>query len=325
MPALLARALDTELPLIRRDGGFVRAGHSAELDELRQLRDESRQVIARMQAQYCDETGVKALKIRHNNVLGYFIEITANHSPALAAVPGRFIHRQTLANVMRYTTAELAEIETKIANAAGRALEIELAVFDALQAECVASAAAISEAAEALAVLDVSAALAHLADEEDWRQPVVDDGLAFRIEAGRHPVVERALRQAGGNFVANDSDIGASGELRPWPDLADHRAQHGRQVDLPAPERADRDPCAGGLLRAGEVGAYRRRRPAIQPGRRCRRPCARAFDLHGGDGRDSGDPQPGERAQPGHPRRDRARHGDVRRAVDRLGDDRASA
>ncbi len=213
LAALLARALDTELPLVRRDGGFVREGHSAELDELRQLRDESRQVIARMQAQYCEETGVRSLKIRHNNVLGYFIEITANHSPALAGVPGRFIHRQTLANVMRYTTAELAEIETKIANAAGRALEIELAVFDMLQAECVAIAVAISEAAEALAVLDVSAALAHLADEEDWRQPVVDEGLAFRIEAGRHPVVERALRQAGGSFVANDSDFGASGEL----------------------------------------------------------------------------------------------------------------
>jgi DNA mismatch repair protein MutS len=204
----LQAALDDELPLLKRDGGFVRRGHSAELDELRQLRDESRQVIARMQAQYCEDTGVRALKIRHNNVLGYFIEVTANHAGALASEAGRFIHRQTLANVMRFTTPELAEIETKIANAAGRALEIELAQFDALQAQCVAEAAAISEAADALATLDVSAALAVLAHEEDWRQPLVDASLSFKIEAGRHPVVERALRLSRGNFVANDSDIG---------------------------------------------------------------------------------------------------------------------
>ena len=211
----LASALSNELPLIRRDGGFVKTGYREELDQLRQLRDESRLVIARMQAGYSQSTGVKALKIRHNNVLGYFIEVTAGNSEPLTGESGRrlFIHRQSLANVMRFTTPELAEIESRIANAGGRALEIELETFELLRAQTVACADAIAEAGEALAILDVASALARIAAEQDWCKPRVDDSLVFKIEAGRHPVVERALRQSGGpGFVANDSDIGA-GEI----------------------------------------------------------------------------------------------------------------
>ncbi len=206
----LAATLSQELPMLRRDGGFVRQGRDGELDELRQLRDESRQVIARMQTAYCDESGVRSLKIRYNNVLGYFIEVTANNAGPLVSEAGkaRFIHRQTLANAMRFTTSELAEIETKIANAAGRALEIELALFDGMQAHVVGEAGALAGAAEALAVLDVASALAVLARDEDWCRPLVDDSLSFRIEGGRHPVVEQALRRSGGSFVSNDSDIG---------------------------------------------------------------------------------------------------------------------
>ena len=210
---LLASALSDELPLIRRDGGFVKTGYRDELDQLRQLRDESRLVIARMQAGYCQSTGVKALKIRHNNVLGYFIEVTAGNSEPLTGESGRrlFMHRQSLANVMRFTTPELAEIESRIANAGGRALEIELEIFELLRAQTVACADAIAGAGEAMAILDVASALARIAAEQDWCKPRVDDSLVFRIEAGRHPVVERALRQSGsGSFVANDSDIGTS-------------------------------------------------------------------------------------------------------------------
>src|SRR5690606_31786061 len=200
MPAIftahLDRALADELPLLKRDGGFVRAGYNAELDEMRALRDQSRRVIAGLQADYIEETGIKSLKIKHNNVLGYFIEVTANNAGAMTdtdEAKGRFIHRQTMANAMRFTTTELAELESKIANAADRALSIELAVFEELTAEAVSHADSIRAAASALAVFDVSAALAVLAEEQGYCRPQVDDSLSFNIVAGRHPVVEQAL------------------------------------------------------------------------------------------------------------------------------------
>jgi DNA mismatch repair protein MutS len=207
----LEQALDDEVPLQKRDGGFVRGGYHGELDEMRALRDESRKVIAALQTRYIDETGVKSLKIKYNNVLGYFIEVTALNSEALTTgddAKGRFIHRQTLANVMRFTTTELADLETRIANAADRALTIELTIFDTLQADVIAAADAIRDAAHALAVLDVSIALARLAESEGYCRPRVDDSRSFTVVAGRHPVVEQALRkQAANPFVANDCDL----------------------------------------------------------------------------------------------------------------------
>ena len=211
----LTGALDDDLPLLKRDGGFVRAGYNAELDEMRALRDESRRVIAGMERELIEETGIRSLKIRHNNVLGYYIEVTANHQAIMNGTDeakARFIHRQTMANAMRFTTTELAEMETKIANAADRALAIELATFDTLVAEAVAHAETIRAGAAALAALDVSAALAVLATGENWCRPVVDDSLAFEIVGGRHPVVEQSLRAAGENaFVANDCDLSPEG------------------------------------------------------------------------------------------------------------------
>jgi DNA mismatch repair protein MutS len=213
----LTAALADDLPLLKRDGGLVRAGYHAELDEMRALRDQSRRVIAAMERELAEETGIRSLKIRHNNVLGYYIEVTANHRDAMTgsdAARARFIHRQTMASAMRFTTTELAELETKIANAADRALSIELAVFDALVGEAVTHAGAIRAGAEALAVFDVSAALATLAESENYCRPEVDGSLAFQIEGGRHPVVEQALRrQAANPFVANDCDLSpADGE-----------------------------------------------------------------------------------------------------------------
>ena len=215
LPASLAahldRALADELPLLKRDGGFTRAGYHDELDEMRALRDQSRRVIAGMERYLVEETGIRSLKIRHNNVLGYYIEVTANHREIMTGsdeAKARFIHRQTMANAMRFTTTELAELESKIANAADRALTIEQRVFAELVDEAVAEAEGIRQGARALAVLDVATALATLAGERDWSRPVVDDSLSFRIEAGRHPVVEEALRrQLGDPFVANDCDL----------------------------------------------------------------------------------------------------------------------
>ncbi|MBV8289913.1 MAG: DNA mismatch repair protein MutS [Hyphomicrobiales bacterium] len=213
-PALateLNAALAEELPHLKRDGGFVRAGYVPALDEARALRDESRRVIAALQARYAETTSVRALKIRHNNVLGYFVEVTAQHGERLMAPPlnATFIHRQTLAGQVRFTTTELGELEAKIASAADRALGIELETFERLAANVTAAAAAIKEAAEALAVVDVATALAQLAVERHYVRPQIDASLDFVIEGGRHPVVEQTLAGDGGPFVANDCDLSA--------------------------------------------------------------------------------------------------------------------
>ncbi|MCW5697080.1 MAG: DNA mismatch repair protein MutS [Bauldia sp.] len=219
--ATLAATLGDELPLLARDGGFVRAGARAELDEARALRDESRKVIAGLQATYAAETELRGLKVKHNNVLGYFIEVAAGAGDRLLAPPlnARFIHRQTMAGALRFTTTELADLQSRIAGAADRALAIELGVFDELRAMVLADAAALRAAAEALAAIDVAAGLAELAEAEAWSRPTVDRSLALHVTGGRHPVVEQALRPTGQSFVANDCDLGpaADGEVgRIW-------------------------------------------------------------------------------------------------------------
>ena len=207
----LDRILADDLPLLKRDGGFVRENYNKELDELRTLRDESRRFIAELQGRYAEETGVKALKIRHNNILGYYIEVTALQAPALTETTeakSRFIHRQTMANAMRFTTTELADLESRIANAADRALTIELELFDKLVEEIADQADFIRQAAMALSVFDVSTSNASLAEEQGYCRPIVDQSLDFEIVAGRHPVVEQALRkQAKEPFVANNCDL----------------------------------------------------------------------------------------------------------------------
>ncbi|MFZ1774730.1 MAG: DNA mismatch repair protein MutS, partial [Rhizobiaceae bacterium] len=211
----LAASLADDLPLLKRDGGFAAAGLDAELDRLRALRDHSRRVIIQMQDGLIEETGIRSLKIRHNNILGYHIEVTANHQDILAGTPeakARFIHRQTMASAMRFTTTELAELETKIANAASEALAIELALFDSLSKEAGLNAEAFRAGAAALAAIDVAAGFSELAASRNFVRPHVDGSLDFIIEGGRHPVVEDALRrQAGQPFVANDCDLSPSG------------------------------------------------------------------------------------------------------------------
>jgi DNA mismatch repair protein MutS len=203
------RALAEQLPLIKRDGSFVREGYEAALDESRNLRDASRLVVASMQARYAELTSVKALKIRHNNVLGYFVEVTAQHGDKLMAPPlnATFIHRQTLAGQVRFTTSELGEIEAKIANAGDRSLNLELEIFDRLSAMALAASDDLRAAAHAFALLDVATALAKLAVDENYVRPEVDHSLGFAIEGGRHPVVEQALKRDGQPFIANACDL----------------------------------------------------------------------------------------------------------------------
>ncbi|MDO6484861.1 DNA mismatch repair protein MutS [Shimia thalassica] len=216
---LLDQALVSEPPLLARDGGFIAPGFDEDLDESRRLRDEGRGVIAAMQAQYSEQTGIQALKIKHNNVLGYFIETTAKHAETMMSAPlsETFIHRQTTANQVRFTTVELSEMETKILNAGNRSLEIEKGFFETLRQAVLKNAGPIAATARALAEFDLSTALADLAIGENWTRAEVNNSRDFHIQGGRHPVVEAALRQQGGQpFVANDCDLSGGTESSIW-------------------------------------------------------------------------------------------------------------
>ncbi|ETX15894.1 DNA mismatch repair protein MutS [Roseivivax halodurans JCM 10272] len=221
-------ALVAEPPLLARDGGFIAPGYESELDAARELRDEGRGVIARMQQDYAGQTGITSLKIKHNNVLGYFIETTAAHAEKMLAPPHSetFIHRQTTANQVRFTTVELSDLETRILNAGGQALEIEKRLFAELRAAALDHAAELGTLAAALAEFDLATSLADLARTEDWTRPQVDDSRIFAVTGGRHPVVEKALRAQGGQpFIANDCTLspegdGAALELLTGPNMA---------------------------------------------------------------------------------------------------------
>src|SRR3954447_5099610 len=215
-PALadaIAAALADELPLSRRDGGFVRPGYDPALDEARALGQDSRRFIAALQARYAAETGCRTLRIKHNHMLGYFVEVPQAVGEDFLRGPFKesFVHRQTMADAMRFSTVELGELEAKIASSAERALRIELHVFDDLAARVAEGASAITAAAEALAVVDVTAALAALAADLAGTRPKVDASLAFHVEGGRHPVVEAALKRDGEPFIANDCDLSTGG------------------------------------------------------------------------------------------------------------------
>ncbi|WP_282119836.1 DNA mismatch repair protein MutS [Ruegeria atlantica] len=216
---LLNEALVAEPPLLARDGGFIAPGYDAELDEARTLRDEGRSVIAGFQQKYAEHTGITSLKIKHNNVLGYFIETTATHAEKMLNPPfsETYIHRQTTANQVRFTTVELSEIETRILNAGNLALEIEKRLYATLSGEILDKAARLNQAARGLAELDLTTALADLARGENWCRPQVDASRAFDVQGGRHPVVEQALRRQNGDaFIPNDCDLSADKGAAIW-------------------------------------------------------------------------------------------------------------
>jgi DNA mismatch repair protein MutS len=206
----LQQALSEELPYMARDGGFIARGFSFDLDENRKLRDDTRQVIVTLQTRYSEASGVKSLKIKYNNMLGYFIEVTAQQAEILklSDADQRYIHRQTIASAVRFTTIELGGLEQKIALAASRALALEIEMFKLFCNEIVEFRAILSSAALALAQLDVFVGFAHLAHQRSYVRPVIDHSLSFEIVAGRHPIVEEALRgQTERAFAANDCNL----------------------------------------------------------------------------------------------------------------------
>ncbi len=210
----LRRALADDLPLLARDGGMIREGYAPELDDLRMMRDNSRKLIADLQAKYVALTGISALKVKFNNVLGYFIEVTQKNSDALLNDKETFIHRQTMANAMRFTTVELSDLEDKVRGATDKALALEIQLFNDLVKDILAQAEDIANVGQALAVLDVAAALAELAVSLNYSRPKIAKDTRFEIRAGRHPVVEAALKkQDQGTFVANDCVMGDDARL----------------------------------------------------------------------------------------------------------------
>ncbi|MBK8209662.1 MAG: DNA mismatch repair protein MutS [Rhodospirillales bacterium] len=216
LAATLGKALAPELPLAARDGGFIAQGFREELDDLRRLRDEGRKLVAELEAHYVQDTGIATLKIRHNNLLGYYVEVPAKHAEKLSAGAGsRFILRQSMVGAQRYVTVELADLEGRIARAADQALAVELTIFDELAAAVLGRAEPLAAAAAALAGLDLAAALADVAIAFRWTRPFLDDGVALVIQGGRHPVVEAAMAADGeAAFVANDLALDA--ERRIW-------------------------------------------------------------------------------------------------------------
>ena len=212
----LTRALAPEPGIYARDGGFIAPGYAPELDEMVILRDEGKRLIANLQSRYVDETGIPVLKVKHNNVLGYFVEVPAAQAEKMPAGPeALFIHRQTMANRVRYTTVELGELEGKIIRAADQALALEMKLFEDLVGEVAGRSDSVALAARSVAALDVASALGQLAVDRNYTRPLVDGSRDFEINGGRHAVVEAALEESQeGVFVANDCDL--RDEQRLW-------------------------------------------------------------------------------------------------------------
>jgi DNA mismatch repair protein MutS len=211
---LLARALVPSPPLDPAQGGYIAEGYDAALDELRGLGGEGRRAIAALEARYRDQSGIPALKIRHNGVLGYHVEVPARVADKLMAPDSGFTPRQTLAGVVRFNAPELHEQALRVTQAGAHALAAEAAHLEDLTEQALARRDAIAAAADAIARLDVASALAERAVEGGWCRPTLVDHPCLEIEAGRHPVVEAAVVKGGGCFVANDCQL--SDESRLW-------------------------------------------------------------------------------------------------------------
>ena len=210
----LEHALITDPPVLTREGGFIKKGYYPKFDEQKALHEKSRQHITQLQAKYVQKTGVTTLKIKHNNVIGYYIDVSTNNADKLFSNASDFIHRQTLVNTARFTTTELSELARKISEASGKALALELELFAELVQEVLSHGDLIAKTALALAGLDVAAGLAELAVTHNYTRPQVDNSLTFDIKGGRHSVVEVALKkQDNVDFIANDCALSDNSRL----------------------------------------------------------------------------------------------------------------
>ena len=201
----LDRALSDSLPVYAKDGGFIAPGYHEGLDTFKGLRDNSKGLLDDLQVKYAALSTIPTLKIKHNNVLGYHIDVTPSYA---SRVPADFIHRQTMASSLRYSTTELAELEKKIEAAARQALDLELQLFADLIQDVLGQISTIIMCCRALASIDVASALGELAVENNYCRPVVDDSLLFQVEGGQHPVVATVLKSHDNiPFIANNCTL----------------------------------------------------------------------------------------------------------------------
>ncbi|MBE6453118.1 MAG: DNA mismatch repair protein MutS [Alphaproteobacteria bacterium] len=205
--ANLNSALADDLPLLARDGGFIREGYSAALDEVKRIKNDSHKLIVDLQNKYSETTGISNLKIKFNNVIGYFIEVQSKFATQMLE-DKNFIHRQSVLNASRFTTVELTELENKISGASDKALALELEIFEQLVKDIKVSVDDILKTAKSYAELDVSSALADLSVEHNYCRPIVDESLIFEVKEGRHPVVEASISKQGNSFIGNDCLLG---------------------------------------------------------------------------------------------------------------------
>ena len=214
----ITAALTDELPLLIRDGGFVRQGYDIALDDARMLRDQTREFIAKLQQKYSADLsvlGIKQVRIKFNNFIGYYLELPQIQGDKLLQAPWleTYIHRQTMSDAMRFSTSELVELERKISNATHEALQLELKIFETLRQLCLEQATTLHRLVDCVARLDVCVSLAELASQQNYVRPKLYDDITFEIKNGRHLVVEHALQKQGQKFISNDCTLSAENEL----------------------------------------------------------------------------------------------------------------
>ncbi len=203
----LNSALADELPTFFRDGNVIRNGFDISLDNMRGLAHGAKETIAGMQSEYAASTGIHNLKIKYNNILGYFIEVPSARADALMRPESGFIHRQTMSGNMRFTTARLIDLDNDVRSAAEKSAAIEADIISHLIEKIRAVADDLLATADLLAELDVWYSLAIVAQQYSWVRPNVTDDVAFDIVGGRHPVIDFVLRSRGDNFVKNDCNL----------------------------------------------------------------------------------------------------------------------
>ena len=303
--ALIRSAILDDPPVSAGDGKVIRPGFSTEMDAIRNSATEAQQYIARLESRERERTGIKSLKVGYNRVFGYYIEIS---NPNLKLAPDDYVRRQTLVGGERFITPEMKEYESRVLSAQDRMADLETQLFRNVCAQVVEHSGAISETAQAIALVDVFCALGDVASRNGYVKPELSDSDAIEIRQGRHPVVERVLEA--GDFVPNDTELSCSDAqlaIITGPNMAG-KSTYIRQVAILVSDGADRQ------LRAGGVGVHRACGSHLQPRRTSGRPRARTIYVHGGDGRNRVHPEPRHAALADNPGRDRARHKHVRRA-----------
>ncbi len=205
----LRNGLADELPTFFRDGGVIREGFNGPLDHMRNLSNGARETIAALQAEYIASTGINTLKIKYNNILGYFIEVPAARAEALMQPDSGFIHRQTMSGNMRFTTTRLIDLDNDVRSAAEKAAAIEAEIISDFIENIREISDDLLNTADLLADADVWTTMAAVAQLYSWVRPNITDDCAFDVVGGRHPVIESVLRQHGDNFVKNDCNLNA--------------------------------------------------------------------------------------------------------------------